>query len=839
VIPSGVLVAQSFTANDERLTAVDLYLDRSTDPNQPDPLAFEIWQDKDRTVFEDNFSNSSNIASFDQTEISDGVLHLEGTQYKEKCTPDAWHATTNERGHAQTFKFSTDIVLTESRLMYNSVSNGLKVRIFICPTGSSGEPNTSTKLADSGEISIPDGVTTQKIEWSDPPLLEANKQYACVSWRIWGNGGIHKLSQAFTDAYSKGKPWYYDGSNWNEDPDAEDLWFMQIGYDYKDSGNATSTTFSPYARYLNLNASTTNLPDYIWISGTVNGGSNWVLLNTDGKWVSANDDGNQIILKYYLEKGPSGQTPQLDYVFLRCAESGSNIENAYLNDCSDFTECSSSSNIISIPYVDNEYYYKLSGSIKQHYSGGGASPSYTSTLYSDVAQEFVPDLGVASAQLEQIRVGEIHTSQRNKSFVLNIYPSNSSGYPDTGNLLYTSTVSNTLGSKTFYPWKDNFYMENNKTYWLVLSRADGGGFQYRRWTASLPDEFRMTRIQDGQSSWESFLNEKFYTLQIYLKTYSNGYGYISSNSYTVPAFQVLKADADINGNITISGTNFTDTVSLTNHEYHDFGTKAASGAVSFHFSTNNIIQTPYIKSYTVTLANSTTGGGQPDSGGKIEWSDDIVINANQVPYNPSSTGWLSYSDPKLQLTSGNTYWMILEYPSSNSKWWAYYYDPNSIYDGKIMYSWDNGVHWSSNTSDPTDIPAGNMRFKLGWKQGSVIARASNQTSINQFGRYFKRISEPSYSTYEQALARAQWEVSGSESIIKNGTMVIEGRTDISTNYRFSANLPNYGINEGFDIRSYTQRIDKNGFTTTINFGKHPFDLAAQVAKNTKDIESEA
>jgi len=130
-----------------------------------------------------------------------------------------------------------------------------------------------------------------------------------------------------------------------------------------------------------------------------------------------------------------------------------------------------------------------------------------------------------------------------------------------------------------------------------------------------------------------------------------------------------------------------------------------------------------------------------------------------------------------------------------------------------------------------------MTFQLGWRQGDIEARASNQTSIDKYGRHFKKISESSYTTQEQATQRAQYEVSGMEYIPKKGTLTINGRTDMSPEYRFSANLGNFGITDVWDVKSYTQKIDKNGFTTTINYGKQPFNIAAEVAKNKNQLQS--
>lgn len=173
----------------------------------------------------------------------------------------------------------------------------------------------------------------------------------------------------------------------------------------------------------------------------------------------------------------------------------------------------------------------------------------------------------------------------------------------------------------------------------------------------------------------------------------------------------------------------------------------------------------------------------------------------------------------------------------DTSYWMYSYDPESSYSGKIAYSWDNGVHWSTNATAPNLVPDGNMTFQLGWKEGDITYRASNQTSIDLYGRHFKKINDSTINTYERAIARAEAEISGSEKLKQKGTITIDGRTDMSPNYRFSANLSNLGINNIWDVRSYTQRIDKNGFTTTINYGMPEFDFIHKLAKVEKQQES--
>lgn len=250
--------------------------------------------------------------------------------------------------------------------------------------------------------------------------------------------------------------------------------------------------------------------------------------------------------------------------------------------------------------------------------------------------------------------------------------------------------------------------------------------------------------------------------------------------------------------------------------------------------------TPVLDSLIATAA-IVEGGGIPKSGSKVEWSDDVSFSDGDLPYPPSFSSWKTYSAPKLSLEEGKTYWMIFTHKSGGNtqdgSYWSYYYNPNSSVDGRIAYSWARdgiGCKWSTNSSDPIDVPDGCMTFELGWSEGNISARATNDDSISLYGKHFKLINDSYILSEEEAQIRADAEVYNSTSIPKKGSIVIRGITDIQTYYRFSSNLTNLDISDIWDVVSYTQRIDNQGFTTTINYGKQPFDIMKQIS----NLESE-
>ena len=182
--------------------------------------------------------------------------------------------------------------------------------------------------------------------------------------------------------------------------------------------------------------------------------------------------------------------------------------------------------------------------------------------------------------------------------------------------------------------------------------------------------------------------------------------------------------------------------------------------------------------------------------------------------------------------------MVMWNYSSNGMYWEFFNDP-LCKNGKIYYSWNRGHTWSSNKDDPIHVPTGCMAVKLSWggSETALSARASNQTSINLYGRHFKKITDTTLTTDELLQARADYEVSGTTIIPKKGYFVINGKADMSTDYKFSANLGNFGFNEPLEIVSYTQNWDsKNGFSTHINYGVQPFDITRVITQLEEKVD---
>jgi hypothetical protein len=323
-------------------------------------------------------------------------------------------------------------------------------------------------------------------------------------------------------------------------------------------------------------------------------------------------------------------------------------------------------------------------------------------------------------------------------------------------------------------------------------------------------------------------------------------GHMSSSTHTFDT-KYMKIDlvnAEETDNIFISGTNDGGITweTLTDGDWIEFDSKSSDGSSIKIKYTSDGAFTPKISRYHLYVSDESNNhgtGGLPKSGTLVEWSDDIGVSVSDMPYPPSYTGWKEYSPPKLLFENelvGNKCWIILKHDTEpETKYWEYYYDDTFTYEGKIAHSWDKGVLWSTNATEE-EVPNGNMKLKMGWKLGRITYRTFDDDSINTYGRHLKRITDSSITNLAAAQLRGDFEVSSSKDISKKGTLVINGNSTVNLGYKVHSELHNFDIDEYWIIRSYIQRIDKNGFTTTINYGKQPFDLVHKLAMLENIIE---
>ena len=442
--------------------------------------------------------------------------------------------------------------------------------------------------------------------------------------------------------------------------------------------------------------------------------------------------------------------------------------------------------------------------------------------------------------------------------IISIRPTGSDGAPEANDSNDLCSGLCTIYEGTNQVYDVNFlpktFLTSGNKYAMVFRYKYNEGLAYA-------DKLDVTAI--GKGFGNPYESGKYYTWQYgdeydttdalddaYFKIRLVNYctsGMIQTPSY-IEECMYMKLDIDgvvSSNNIGLSGTATEQTwVKLTDDTWHDYDYNTGTSPLVRYYMNSDGTFTPKIDTATLYIGDAAgSSQGYPESGNSLEYADTLSWYHRDIPYPPSYNSWKSYSDPLLRLIEDRSYWLILSNMSSNSAYWTYFYNPDSDYDGEIMYSNDEGVTWSSNSdgtitigSNEHSIPAGNMTFKLGWSESTegIRATAVNSDSINLYGRHTKIINDSNATTLEQAQARADAEVSGMNKLSKKGTLTINGRADMSVEYKFSSSLVNFDIDDVWDVISYTQTIDNNGFRTTINYGKQPFDFIRNLANLEHD-----
>jgi len=146
----------------------------------------------------------------------------------------------------------------------------------------------------------------------------------------------------------------------------------------------------------------------------------------------------------------------------------------------------------------------------------------------------------------------------------------------------------------------------------------------------------------------------------------------------------------------------------------------------------------------------------------------------------------------------------------------------------LYYSTDSGSSWSQDPNHKLDVI-------LGFNYDNITGLYADSGSIEKYGLHFQRRSEDLIVNRNDAETLARTIVETYKDGLYTGSITIYGVTGISLNSKFRLKLPHLGFNENLNIVSYKHRIDKSGFTTTINFGSEPYDIAVKVARLEREV----
>jgi len=873
--PSGVLVAQQFIAKDNILSSIKPYLNRTLDPNQPTTLNFEVWENTEKIVFDDDFDNynylNSGASSHYNMEVEDSKLQLSpSVSYTESGLygNTKWNANYYVCG---LFRPTQVMTPTMARLYsYILIDGGNAPQNFIIEiqaTGSTGVPDgVSIVTSDAIKYWYNDSKFHGDDTWytfSSSPTLQANKTYALVKYGGYDGGNVEYTrvslgSDAGVTATVKKVGCSLDNSTWSMYSYSSNYWIN--GVTRCISGCVESLCYSGAkdydCQYMKITLSGAVSSSRIYLSGSNDSGQTWITL-TDGVWGNFGSQDSAVKVKYIFSSNGT-YTPKIGSAELVITDDTGAIDGELFEDTfSDSTYLSSqTSNYMTIDDEVHTGKLVLSG-----------SNGYSTWAYAVDASESDFSQGVSNIENLIQESGYAYKNNDHQGDIGYVYFSITGQVGDGGSLYprvskfktytYTQNLEHNYRTEIQEIALSGTWTPNG---WEVVNtdaiRISKVGYGYRTVEGDLAKSgyvysgVKRIRLEvlwvESQNTWYwcKFLTHPIYNNNGYIKSVDDKLAanvdmtslLVEPEGVTNSGYIKYSGSLDSGSNWTSLTPNISTLMDVSGKHAVLWYNFSPSGSWPSYPSSNTLLPaTPMIDSIKLT-ASISQGGGIPKSGTKIEWSDDITFIAGDVPYPPEYTSWQTYTTPKLSgLTIGDKYWLVFNHTSGSSKYWDYYLDTESTYDGKLAYSWKDGVSWSSNSTDPTDVPAGNMTFKLGWVQGDITATASNQDSIDIYGRHFKKIVDSNITTLEVAQARADEEVRNMEIIPKKGTVTIEGRTDMSQNYRFSSNLTNFGITDIWDIKQYSQIIDQNGFRTVINYGKPQFDIAKKLVDLEKEV----
>lgn len=891
--PSGIWVAQSFIAKSHTLSAVDLYLDRTTDPNQPTTLNFEVWGDTAPILFEDDFDdyNYLRTASNSGVSVVESRLVLECGDDTQNFGNHHGSGPEGEFGWGQKFVPPSGVLVSEIWFQTApTYPSQLICRIF----GEDGSalPDETNQIGSTVFLTSP--TTPARFDFSDQDILLASgvAYYITFSSNDTYTESVVayvKLDNDWNSFFPKAA--YVDtknGSwaNWTEgSPDQNRIGMKVIGYaGFSKTGSIKTKSNSASCQYMKLILTGVVSSNNIGLSGSNDSGSTWTQL-TDGEWVDFGSESNTGCIVQYHMSGDGQYTPRIGSAELQIADSTGAFDSLVLTENFDDWTNLSGNTKVRITVDDSEVHEgKLVLSGNNNLLG---EPEWINP--EDVTWTELHGVWAGPGDGDGYGRDPTSTITEDTNYYCCMQTPNPTNH---ANLIYALTGSSL---EPIYPAIDKFRIRwwdpdpqsheflNKAIYvsgnwsdgWVDASRAafywDPQRSKEHLKIGDGPDEMFINDEEyiysgvkkimfSGAYLWEDFSQMRFYYIQFRAYPNYGSAGHIKTSTQTAAGatdmhfIRVEPGDTRYNDLITYSGSADSGNtwVKLTPGINTEVGNPGKEIVVMYVLtpSTNGWATpssakpiTPYLESCEI-YTSILHGGGMPKSGthangGKIEFSDEVTFTDGDIPYPPDWSGWQTYSTPKLSgLTIDSRYWLVMYHNSANSKWWKFYYDKDSAYGEKIMYSWygDNFKEkWSSNSQLPSVVPAGDMAFKLGWTEGSITATSSNTESINAYGRHFKRIEDTSITTQSLANARASAEISSSKNPVKKGTITIDGRTNMSADYRFSSNFTNFGLNSVHDIVSYTQRIDDNGFVTIINYGKQPFDIAKKVSELEKEV----
>jgi hypothetical protein len=871
---SGIAIAQSFLAEGNILQGIRLYLDRSVYPSAAEALDFEIWENTSKTLFSDSFDNYSNLDIIPNSsmKILNGNLQISGQHADIEVATLAGNWQHYQQG--QTFMVN-QLSIPEKASIYAgkyTVDGSIWLEIRTSTTNDPDTGTPTTTVLSSGLTTTPLGSVGWMEAYLHPtPILTPGILYSLVGRHT--NGWNTQFYWTFTNqitptTYTSGARWYsaYSETDWNQDYDTIDNWFRisLISGGYSKSGVIQTPLYtSDDVQYIKIDLTGVISSNYIKISGTHDGGTTWRLLQ-DGYWIDfGSESANGTKLVYYFSSN-GNFTPKLGEVSVQVSDSTGGMNQTVLSDTFDggvYTYLSGTSNFngaynsgmvlldddrikmsgITQPGVENvsiengrkwahpDSWSTKSGYWQSGYCGSNGPHSQPPCQWYDLeggGYRTYSDMFSFNNPVDIDAVEWYIDMQSTAGVYLTFYISGLyTGDAASGWLKVIDNVHETVGGVFTGGWK---HRGIKKIYGQATSdvgwKAQAGFVSVK---VRLIEEFNPTGMIKASSQVLNSTSYNYMKLIPVNATTPDEYRtYITYSGSLDDGANWTKLEP----NIVTKLDNYGGNASVW-YIFRSSGTRYLGPA---NKSGTNSMSSPTIDATSVVVS-TVQGGGNPNSGTRVLYSDEVSFLESDIPYPPSYSSWHTWTTPKLALTEGNTYWMIFQFPSGSYKYWNYYYNPNSTYDGEMKASGFRGaytakkIQWSSQLTLPNIVPPGNMVFDLGWSEGDVTYRQYDETSISTYGRHFKKIQDSTITTSEAAQLRAEAELMNANDVPFKGTITIDGTVNIDTDYRAALYLENIDISGTYDIVSYTQSFSKDkGFLTSVTFGAHPYDIAREV-----------
>jgi len=111
----------------------------------------------------------------------------------------------------------------------------------------------------------------------------------------------------------------------------------------------------------------------------------------------------------------------------------------------------------------------------------------------------------------------------------------------------------------------------------------------------------------------------------------------------------------------------------------------------------------------------------------------------------------------------------------------------------------------------------------------VSVEVTDATSISTYGRYRYKVNDSRIDDEDDAETLANKILSEYKDPIWYGSVVIDGDTSVEIGKKFTLNLTKLNIVGTHKLKSYSHIINKDGFTTKLDFGREKYDPNRDIA----------